>query len=173
MRMFCLFQFQPFFSKSCKITTSTEFYTPNIELLPRLGTAHTTSDLSWRASFKVCTSWSVTNSGTGRAAMHARWCGGSSSTLSCCRSSWTSPTPPSSVQSTRSSAPHYVVIAFRSTIIKKGLTSMDLQLIRNGLEHTTCFRTAMQTIHNTVAVVGHDCVWLAAYSLGSTISNSA
>ncbi|XP_014754241.1 GDSL esterase/lipase At4g10955 isoform X2 [Brachypodium distachyon] len=72
-------------------------------------------------------------------------------------------------------APHYVV-AFRGTITKKGSAyrdlELDLQLVRNGLEHTSRFRAAMQTIHNVVAWAGagHGRVWLAGHSLGSAIS---
>lgn len=75
--------------------------------------------------------------------------------------------------SAAASAPHYVV-AFRGTITKKGSASrdleLDLQLVRNGLECTSRFGTAMQTIHNVVAAAGHDRVWLAGHSLGSAIS---
>ncbi|KAI5000130.1 GDSL esterase/lipase At4g10955-like [Hordeum vulgare subsp. vulgare] len=72
-------------------------------------------------------------------------------------------------------APHYVV-AFRGTVTKKASASRDLELdlllVRSGLEHTSRFRIAMQTIHDVVVAAGteHGRVWLAGHSLGSAIS---
>ncbi|XP_040385634.1 GDSL esterase/lipase At4g10955-like [Oryza brachyantha] len=73
------------------------------------------------------------------------------------------------------SAPHYVV-AFRGTITKKASASrdlkLDLQLVRNGLDGTSRFRAAMQTIHGVVAAAAGQPhrVWLAGHSLGSAIA---
>jgi hypothetical protein len=72
------------------------------------------------------------------------------------------------------SAPHYVV-AFRGTITKKASAKrdlgLDLLLARSGgLERTTRFHVAMQTIRDVVSAAGHGRVWLAGHSLGSAIS---
>ncbi|CAM0882444.1 unnamed protein product [Alopecurus aequalis] len=72
------------------------------------------------------------------------------------------------------SAPHYVV-AFRGTMTKKASASRDLklnlQLARTGgLEHTSRFSIAMQTIRDVVATAGHGRVWLGGHSMGSAIS---
>uniref|UniRef100_A0ACD5VYU9 Uncharacterized protein n=1 Tax=Avena sativa TaxID=4498 RepID=A0ACD5VYU9_AVESA len=72
------------------------------------------------------------------------------------------------------SAPNYVV-AFRGTIAKKASASRDIELDlllarSGGLEHTSRFRVAMQTIRDVVSAAGHGRVWLAGHSLGSAIS---
>ncbi|KAM0874063.1 hypothetical protein ACQ4PT_037683 [Festuca glaucescens] len=72
------------------------------------------------------------------------------------------------------SAPHYVV-AFRGTITKKASASRDLELDlllarSGGLERSTRFLVAMQTIRDVVSAAGHGRVWLAGHSLGSAIS---
>uniref|UniRef100_A0A0D9V510 Fungal lipase-type domain-containing protein n=1 Tax=Leersia perrieri TaxID=77586 RepID=A0A0D9V510_9ORYZ len=79
------------------------------------------------------------------------------------------------------SAPHYVV-AFRGTVTKKASASrdlaLDLQLVRNGLDRTSRFHAAMETINGVVAAVAatgqhYHRVWLAGHSLGSAISTLA
>lgn len=88
------------------------------------------------------------------------------------------PPPTLHLQLDLAAAPHYVV-AFRGTVTKKESRKRDLQLnlqlVRNGLEATSRFRTGMQAVRDAVAATWQrpDRAWLAGHSLGSAIATLA
>ncbi|KAL1158833.1 hypothetical protein V6Z11_A08G250500 [Gossypium hirsutum] len=70
-------------------------------------------------------------------------------------------------------SPRYL-IAFRGTLIKLEPFARDLKLdidiIRNGLHQTDCFRTTIKVVLGLVSVVGSSKVWLTGHSLGAAMA---
>ncbi|CAI0541798.1 unnamed protein product [Linum tenue] len=70
-------------------------------------------------------------------------------------------------------APIYT-IAFRGTLNKRDSISRDIELdllcIRHKLHKSSRFRVAVQAVHDLIAIVGSDNLWLAGHSLGSAIA---
>ncbi|CDP05069.1 unnamed protein product [Coffea canephora] len=69
--------------------------------------------------------------------------------------------------------PRYVV-AFRGTITKPGSRSqdlkLDLQFMKNKLQHSSRFHLGLQAVQNIVSKAGGASIWLAGHSLGSAIA---
>lgn len=68
----------------------------------------------------------------------------------------------------------YYVVAFRGTITKGVAFARDVQLdidvVRNGLHHSSRFEVAVQAVENLFAAVGHSTIWLSGHSLGAAMA---
>ncbi|XP_027076675.2 GDSL esterase/lipase At4g10955-like isoform X1 [Coffea arabica] len=81
--------------------------------------------------------------------------------------------PHSSCNYLAQTPPKYVV-AFRGTITKPGSSSqdlkLDLQFMKNKLQHSSRFHLGLQAVQNIVSKGGGENIWLAGHSLGSAIA---